>query len=40
MPNCNGPDTGCDITWRESGQTSSWSSVTREFGKAVYRESR
>jgi hypothetical protein len=31
MPGCNGRDTGCNITRRESGQTSSWSLLTREF---------
>jgi|OpeIllAssembly_1097287.scaffolds.fasta_scaffold43297_3 hypothetical protein len=39
-PGCNGPDTGCNITRRESGQTSPWSSVTREFGQTARRESR
>lgn len=35
MPNCNGLDTGCDIIRRESGQTSFWSFITRELGKAA-----
>ena len=30
-PGCNGRDTGCDITRRESGQTSPWSFFTRAF---------
>ena len=30
-PLCNGADRGCNITSRESGQTSSWSLFTREF---------
>jgi len=30
MPACSGLDKGCDITPRGSGQTSRWSSVTRE----------
>ncbi|AUT68487.1 hypothetical protein C2L64_09255 [Paraburkholderia hospita] len=29
MPGCNGPDRGWDITPRESGQTSVWSTVAR-----------
>jgi hypothetical protein len=29
MPGCNGRDTGCDITRRESGPTSPWSFFTR-----------
>jgi hypothetical protein len=33
-PSCNGTDTSSD-TRRESGLTSSWSSVTREFGKSA-----
>ncbi len=33
MPTCNGPDRGCNITPRESGQTSLWSGVTREPDK-------
>jgi len=33
MPTCNGSDRGCNITPRESGQTSLWSGVTREPGK-------
>jgi len=28
---CNGTNRGCDITLRESGQTSLWSLFTREF---------
>src|ERR1035437_3137176 len=28
---CNGANRGCDITPRESGQTSLWSRFTREF---------
>ena len=39
-PSCNGMDTGCDITRRESGQTSSWSSVTKELGKSANKVSR
>jgi len=31
MPFCNGADRGCNITSRESGQTSSWSFFTGEF---------
>src|SRR5216684_1627778 len=31
MPSCNEMDRGCNIIPRESGQTSSWSLVTREF---------
>src|ERR1700730_4866111 len=31
MPFCNRMDRGCNIIPRESGQTSSWSLVTREF---------
>jgi hypothetical protein len=31
MPPCNGSDRGCNITLRESGQTSLWSLFTREF---------
>lgn len=30
MPPCNGSDRGCNITPRESEQTSSWSLFTRE----------
>jgi len=33
MPCCNGADRGCNITPRESGQTSLWSGVTREPGQ-------
>jgi hypothetical protein len=33
MPTCNGTDRGCNITPRESGQTSLWSGVTREPGQ-------
>jgi hypothetical protein len=33
MPPCNGTDRGCNITPRESGQTSLWSGVTREPGQ-------
>jgi hypothetical protein len=41
MPGCNGWDTGCDITRRESGQTSSWSLITREFlGPSLRKESK
>ena len=39
-PSCNGLDTGSDITRRESGQTSSWSSVTKEPGKSTNKVSR
>jgi hypothetical protein len=39
-PSCNGLDTGRDITRRESGQTSSWSSVTKELGKSANKVSR
>jgi hypothetical protein len=35
MPNCNGLDTGCNIARRESEQTSSWSSITKELGQAA-----
>lgn len=28
---CNGVDTGLNVTWHESEQTSSWSLVAREF---------
>ena len=35
MPDCNGRDTGCNIARRESEQTSSWSSVTRELDQAA-----
>ena len=38
MPVCNGRDTGCDITRRESGQTSAWSFVTREFDQPLKEE--
>src|ERR1700722_11389512 len=38
MPGCNGRDTGCNITRRESGQTSSWSLLTREFAEPSIRE--
>ncbi|AXF15557.1 hypothetical protein CUJ87_15040 [Paraburkholderia caledonica] len=30
-PGCNGPDRGWDITPRESGQTSVWSTVARRL---------
>jgi hypothetical protein len=30
MPICNRPDRGCNITSRESGQTSLWSDLVRE----------
>ena len=33
MPRCNGGDTGCNITRRESGPTSNWSDNVREFGE-------
>jgi hypothetical protein len=35
MPNCNGLDTDCNIVRRESEQTSSWSSITKELGQAA-----
>ena len=35
---CNGTDRGCDITPRESGQTSLWSLLTREFLEPSLRE--
>ena len=37
-PSCNGTDRGCNITLRESGQTSSWSLFTREFVEPSLRE--
>lgn len=41
MPGCNGRDTGCNITRRESGQTSSWSLLTREFAESsIWKESK
>jgi len=36
-PAWNGPDRGCNITSRESGQTSLWSGVTREPGQQTSR---
>ena len=30
---CNGTDTGLNLTWRESEQTSNWFFVAREFGE-------
>src|ERR1017187_2639162 len=36
-PSCNRVDRGCDITSRESGQTSLWSLVTREFVESSKR---
>jgi hypothetical protein len=38
MPSCSGSDRGCDITPRESGQTSLWSLITREFVEPTSRE--
>ena len=40
MPLCNGADRGCNIIRRESGQTSVWSFLTREFDNRLRRESR
>ena len=37
-PFCNRMDRGCNITLRESGQTSSWSLFTREFIEPSLRE--
>jgi hypothetical protein len=37
-PACNGTDRGCNITSRESGQTSSWSLFTREFPEPSLRK--
>src|ERR1700757_1758278 len=39
-PSRNGLDTGSAITRRESGQTSSWSSVTKKLGKSANKVSR
>ena len=37
MPSCNGADRDGNIIPRESGQTSSWCLITREFGEPPYR---
>lgn len=39
-PLCNAKDRGCDITSRESGQTSTGSLLTRNFGQPFKGESR
>src|SRR5258706_6080405 len=38
MPSCNKMDTSCNITWRESGQTSVWSFLARELVKPMQGE--
>lgn len=35
---CNGNDTGLNVTWHESEQTSDWFFVVREFGEPKLME--
>ena len=37
MPCCSGTDRGCEITLRETGQTSTWSLGARTVGKPASR---
>ena len=37
MPCCSGTDRGCEITLRETGQTSTWSLGARMVGKPASR---
>lgn len=35
MLDCNGQDTGLNVTWHESEPTSNWSFIAREFGESI-----